>query len=273
MIVELIIILLGLAFTVGITFVIPVGNYYHYWAPFLLLIAGYLIGLAIVWGILTIFSLPYGKNSKKRKRPSKFAQFWLSDGESYVCRHARVKLKIKNNTDAALPKERFLIICNHLSKFDPMIMGALYGKKHDLAFISKPTNFNVPVGGKFMRGAGYLSIDRFDKLKSLEIIKEAQDLIANNYASIGVFPEGTRSEDEKFHEFHEGVFSIALKTKCPIVVTTIKNTQNIHKNFPKRRTVVEFEIIKILFPEDYEGMIAKTLSDHCHELMLNSLGE
>ncbi len=272
MLIECIIVAFQLLFTVGITAVIPVGNYYHYWAPFLLLIAGYIVGVGLTWGLLSIFSIPYGKN-KVREKPSKFAQFWLSSGEAYICNHARVKVKIKNNTETPLPNQRFLLICNHLSKFDPMVISALYGKKHDLAFISKPTNFKIPLGGRFMRGARYLSIDRFDKLKSLEIMKEAQDLIANDYASIGVFPEGTRSEDGKFHEFHEGVFSIALKTKCPIVVTTIKNTEKIHHNFPKRRTVVEYEIVKILFPEDYEGMIAKGLSDHCHELMLNSIGE
>lgn len=270
MFIEFLVILLDLGFTSGITYLIPTGHYYHYWAPFLLLLAGYLVAVGLVWGLLWIFSLPYPKD-KKYTKPSKWAQFWLCSALNYICNHARIKVKVKNNI--ALPDEKFLIICNHLSKFDPMIMSAMYGRKHMISFISKPTNFKIPLGGHYMKSCCYLSIDRYDKLKSLEVMKDAMELISNQYASVGVFPEGTRSEDGEFHEFHEGVFSIALKTNCPIVVTTIKNTESISKNFPKRKTVVEFEIVKILYPNEYEGMIAKQLSDHCHALMANSIGE
>ena len=259
---ELLIILFDIALTCGITLVIPTGHYLHYWLPFIILLVGYVLCVALMWGILCLFAIPYKKTNHYEK-PSAWASFWLSDVLHYIHRHARIKVKIVN--------EEFLLVCNHLSKFDPMIISDLYGYKHRIAFISKPTNFKIPLGGRFMNRCCYLSIDRYDKLKSLEVIKEAIDLISKEYASIGVFPEGTRSEDGKFHEFHEGVFSIALKTNCPLVVMTVKNTEMIKKNFPKRRTVVELEIVKILYPTDYIGMIAKELSDHCHQLMEESI--
>ena len=124
-----------------------------------------------------------------------------------------------------------------------------------------------------MKACCYLSIDRYDKLKSLEVMKEASELIASNSTSIGVFPEGTRSEDATLGAFHEGVFSIAKKTNCPIVITSIKGTENIHKNFPKRKTVVELEVLKILYPSDYESMVSKEISDYARELMFKSLGQ
>ena len=268
MICEILIILFDVALTCGITLAIPTGHYYHYWAPFLLLIIGYVVAVGIMWSILFIFALPYKKTNHYSK-PSKWALFWLSDALHYIHKHARIKVKIIN--EEALPKEKFLLVCNHLSKFDPMIISDLYGYKHNIAFISKPTNFKIPIGGRFMNRCCYLSIDRYDKLKSLEVIKEAIELITNDYSSIGVFPEGTRCEDGLFHEFHEGVFSIALKANCPLVVMTVKNTNSIKKNFPKRKTVVELEIVKILYPNDYSGMIAKELSDQCHSLMEESL--
>ena len=162
------------------------------------------------------------------------------------------------------------MIANHRSKFDPMILTSIYGHR-DLAFITKPTNFKIPIGGHFMAGACYLSIDRYDKLKSLEVMKRASELISNDLTSVGVFPEGTRSETNEMGPFHEGVFSIAIKSKCPIVVTSFMGTENIKKNFPKRRTPITLKIIDVLYPEDYEGKIAVQLSERCYNLIHDSL--
>lgn len=268
MFVEIFILLFDLAFTSLITyFLFPVGHGYHYYVPFLLLIAGYVIGLALMWGILSLFALPLSKE-KKYDKPLKHAQFLLTDAISYICFHARVKLRIHGNKN--LPKERYLLVCNHRSKFDPMLIATLYGKK-GLSFISKPTNFKIPLGGHFMKASCYLPIDRYDKLKSLEVMNEAIDLINRNQVSIGVFPEGTRYDDNELHHFHEGVFSIAKKTNCPIVITSIKGTENIHVNFPKRRTVVDFNIIEILEPEQYKDMIVKNISDYAYNKIKESL--
>jgi len=270
MIVEILVILIAISFSVLITyFCIPVGHGLHYFVPLLLLIAGYIIGVALMWVILSLFALPYDKK-KIYDKPSKWASFWLRESIAYINNHAGIRVKIIQNKP--LPKGRFLLICNHRSKFDPMILAALYGKK-DLAFITKPTNFKIPIGGHFMAGACYLSIDRYDKLKSLEVIKRATDLIANDLTSVGVFPEGTRSETNEMGEFHEGVFSIALKSQCPIVVTSFMGTEKIHSNFPKRFSKVTLKIVDVIYPEDYQGMIAKNLSDHCYQLMHDSLDD
>ena len=270
MFIEFLIILFDIAFTVLTTlFLIPVGHNYYYWVPFLLLIAGYIIAVGIMWIILSIIALPYSKN-KEYSKPSRWAQFWLTESLKYIDSHAGIKLKVHG--DMSLPKEKYLLVCNHRSKFDPMIIAQLYGKRDTLAFISKPTNFKIPLGGRFMKACCYLSIDRYDKLKSLEVMNKASELISEDKASIGVFPEGTRSEDANLGNFHEGVFSIAKKTKCPVVVTSIKGTENIHKNFPKRRTKVDLEILDILYPEDYDSLIVKEISDQVRDKIYQSLG-
>lgn len=269
MVVELLVIGLDLAFTVLLTlFAIPVGNYYHYWAPFLLLVGGYLLGVAIMWCVLSLFALPYDKK-KEYEKPSKWANFWLCEAMQYIDFHAGAKVKV--NYHVNFPTDsRYLLVCNHLSKFDPMILAAIY-KKDLLAFISKPTNFKIPIGGHFMKASCYLPIDRYDKLKSLEVMKRASELIESDKCSIGVFPEGTRSEDGKLGEFHEGVFAIAMKSKCPIVIMTVKGTENIHHNFPKRRTKVVFDVLEVMNYEDYQSMIVKQISDHAYQVMKNNL--
>ena len=269
MIVELFIILIDLAFTGFLTWkCIPVGNYYHYWAPFLLLIAGYIVGLALGWITLSIICKFYRKD-KEYKKPRKFAAFLLSQSIGYICNHALIRFKATFNEP--LPKERFLLVSNHLSKFDPMLLAAKYGKV-GLAFISKPTNFKIPIGAHFMKASCYLSIDRYDKLKSLETMNEASRLISENLTSIGVYPEGARqAAPEELAEFHEGVFAIAIKAKCPIVITSIIGTEKIHKNFPKKCTKVHFQVLKVLYPEMYVGRTSKSIALEAHDLIKESL--
>ena len=268
MFIELLIVFISITFTTLLTWLtIPVGHNYHYWVPFFLLIVGYLIGMALVWIMLAVFALPYDK-SKKYDKPSKWASFWLKESITYINHHAGARITINGNKK--LPNERYLLVCNHRSKFDPMLICELYGSD-DLAFISKPTNFKIPLGGHFMKASCYLPIDRYDKLKSLEVMKEAEELIKNDKASIGVFPEGTRSEDATLGNFHEGVFQIAKRTNCPIVITSIDGTEKIHKNFPMKRTKVQFNILEVMYPSDYQEMVAKDISDHAYELIKESL--
>ena len=269
MVVEACVVAIDLAFTVLLTWLaIPVGHSYHYWAPFLLLIAGYLLGMLIMWCVLFLFALPVNRK-KKYTKPMKWANFWLTESIAYICNHG-TKCRVKVHYNEPLPNERFLLVCNHISKFDPMVLTKLYGHR-GLAFISKPTNFKIPIGGRFMVGDCYLSIDRYDKLQSLQVMNDAAELIKNDYMSVGVFPEGTRSLDGTLGNFHEGVFSIAKKAKCPIVVMTVKDTIKIHENFPFKKTRVKFDLLKVLYPEDYENKITKQISDEVYQMMYNNL--
>ena len=79
------------------------------------------------------------------------------------------------------------------------------------------------------------------------------------------------SEDVVLGDFHEGVFNIAIKAKCPVVVVTFKNTENIHKNFPKRSTKVKMKIVSTIPYEYFQDKTAKQLSDEVHEIMLRDL--
>ena len=269
MFVEILVLLIDLTFTTLLMlYCVPVGNYYHYWAPFLLLIAGYIVGVAIMWVVLSILASFYSRE-KHYDKPSKWAGFLLRNSIGYINHHALIRFKAIYNEP--LPKERFLLVCNHLSKFDPMLLAERYGKL-GLAFISKPTNFKIPIGAHFMKASCYLPIDRYDKLKSLEVMNEASRLIKEDLTSIGVYPEGARqSAPSELAEFHEGVFAIALRANSPIVITSINGTEKIHKNFPKKSTKVVFKVLKVLYPNEYRGMTSKQISEYSRKLIKESL--
>lgn len=257
-------------FSIGITyFFIPIGMGLHYYVPFLLLIGGYLAAL-ILLGLFLFISSRFFSFDKQYKKPSKFAEFVLADMCKFIMIHARVKLVVKGASN--IPHGNYMFICNHRSNFDPIVYMATYGKKN-FAFISKESNGRIPIVGRFMAGAKYLTINREDKLKSLQTMKEAGELIKNGIVSIGVFPEGTRSKGLEINPFHEGVFSIAKAAHCQIVVASVQSTELIHKHFPWRRTVVTLKIIEVLDPVDYLDETVKDVSDYCYRRIRNSLDD
>jgi 1-acyl-sn-glycerol-3-phosphate acyltransferase len=99
-------------------------------------------------------------------------------------------------------------------------------------------------------------------------------LIERDVSSVGVFPEGTRTENDVIlGEFHEGIFNIAYRAKCPVVVVTFKNTEMIHKNFPLHSTKVDMHILRTIPYEEFRDKNAKQLSDEVHEMMLKELSK
>ena len=104
-------------------------------------------------------------------------------------------------------------------------------------------------------------------LKCIQILKEDK-------ASIGVFPEGgILSEDGKLHHFRPGVFKIAQKANVPIVVCTLKNTLNVIPNLLKLKpSRVEMNVLAVIPPEEIKGITTVDIADRCYKLMAADLG-
>lgn len=272
MILEYLIIFLGTVLAVVGSFTFwPITAFYQIYRPIVLFIGGYLFGVLLLWIYCDVVGRIINDKKKTYDTPSVFARNLLVRGITFINFHARIKVRVKGKEK--IPGGRFLLVANHKSKFDPMIITSLYGKK-DIAFLTKQENMKIPLGGRLMHRCCFLPLDRSDKLQSLEQMKRAQSLIQRNVSSVGVFPEGTRtSEGVVLGDFHDGVFNIAIKAKCPVVVVTFKNTEKIHKNFPMHSTKVTLNIIGTIPYEEFQNKTAKQLSGEVRELMLNDLSK
>ena len=124
---------LVLSITSSFTFWQPT-IWYEFYRPLVMFIAGYFAGLAFVWIFIDISSRIISNKKKNYTKPSNFARFLLTQGMFYIDCHANVRLK-KIGLDK-IPNQPFLLVCNHKSKFDPMIAAAVFRKIH-LAFITK----------------------------------------------------------------------------------------------------------------------------------------
>ena len=259
---------LALSITSAFTF-LPVQAGYDFWKPIVMFIAGYFAGVAFSWIFVDISGRLISSYKKKYDRPSNFARFLLTNGMQYIDFHANIRLK-KIGLEK-IPNEPFLLVCNHKSKFDPMITAAVFHNKH-LAFITKQDNMKIPLAARLMWRNCYMPVDRSDKLQSLEQFKRAAELISSGASSVGVYPEGSRQEaGVVLAEFHNGVFNIATKTGCPIVILTMKGTSKIHKNFPFKRSKVEMKCVQVLYQDDYKEMNSTELSNYVHDIMYKEL--
>ena len=260
----------GLAVSGSLTFW-PVHAWWDFYIPIVLYIAGWIAGIGVIFLIEWTAGL-FVSQKKNYLKVSPWARFWFNTGLRFITNHAHIW--VKSTGKVKIPqKEKFVLVCNHRSKFDNFIITEQLGRRN-IAFITKKENKKIPVAGAFFPGLCYVAIDRDDKMQSLQGFKRAISLIEENVASIGVFPEGTRQTEENVvGEFHEGVFNIAIHSKAPIVVTAIKGTDLVHKRWPVKATQVKWDVISVIPYEEYQDLPAKALSDKVRKLILDHLAQ
>lgn len=260
----------ALAVTGSLTFW-PVTEWYHFYIPIVLGLAGYLIGLfGFVWWGIDIAGRIIEKQGEKNK-VNKVARAIFQDAITYFTMHALIIRKVRGFNK--LPRnEKFVLVCNHQSIFDSFLISRTMGK-NDLAFITKKENMKIPLGPRLVRAMKYLAIDREDKLQSLLVIRKATELVKENITSVGVFPEGTRCKTGLLGDFHEGVFNIALHAKAPLVVMTSYGGDRIKKRWPLLHTKVYQDVLCVIPYEEIQDKPAKEVSDMVHAIMKTHLEE
>ncbi len=172
-----------------------------------------------------------------------------------------------------LPREgRFLLVCNHLSDADPVLLLQSFPKAQ-LAFISKRENQSMFLVGKIMHKLMCQMINRENDREALKTILKCIQLIKDDEVSVAVFPEGYTSKDGRLQHFRAGAFKIAMKTGVPIVVCTIAGSQHIFHNLAHLKpSQVKLHLVGVISPEEQQGRTAVEISEQCYQLMLQDLG-
>ena len=254
-----------------------VWNPFKFENPFIMILAFIVVSflLYVVLAALYIFisfliSLTVDKNKEYDKHSRFYGVYFSLLLEFVVYIMGARKIEVKGME--RLPKDRkFLFVSNHISIYDTFIQIAAL-RKYPIAFISKPENFNIPNGHKFMVRCRYMALDRQNVRSGAMITKKASEMIASGDTSVGVYPEGTRNRtDDTLIEFKPGCFKIAVWAKSPIVVSVVRNTNMIRKNGPLRRTTVELEILDVMEYEDFKDLSTIEIGEIVREKMLNAL--
>lgn len=185
-----------------------------------------------------------------------------------LCRVARLRVSLAG--EELLPEGRFLLVSNHRSSYDPIATGWAL-RRHDMTFVTKPENLKIPIAGPMIYKANYLPINRADPRKAMAAIQSAAHILTENWASVGIYPEGTRSPDRSMLPFHNGVFKIAQKAGVPVVVVSIDGTENIRKNAPIRPTDVAIRVCEVIPAEEVKAASGAALGARVREILEQAL--
>ena len=157
--------------------------------------------------------------------------------------------------DAATSIHSSVIVCNHLSYLDPILLISLFPKHKTIV---KGIFFKVPIFGWFLKTSGYIPSSAGGTASSgiIESMERMGDYLSSG-GNLFIFPEGTRSRDGKLGRFNDGAFKIAKRFEAPIKVLQINNTNVLFKpgellfNTCNKNTI-EVRLIEDLTP-DYKS--------------------
>jgi len=153
---------------------------------------------------------------------------------------AGIKLEI-SGLENIEPEKSYILIANHQSQMDIPVLTCVLPVP--LRIIAKKELFKIPFLGWGMKGVGMLSIDRSNRKKSIDTLKEAEEIIKTHVLSILAFPEGTRSDDGKIHPFKKGPFILAINTGLPLLPVSVSGTRKIT---PKGKISIHSGRVKVI---------------------------
>lgn len=193
-----------------------------------------MIRTIFVWSCIIIATLVFGSCvlitypfDRKGRVAHHYARLW---GKVALLAN-RVKVKIEG-MDRLDGKGPYIFMSNHQGSYD---IFALQGHlPYQFKWLAKKELFSIPFFGWAMAAAGYISIDREGTRKTVEAMNEAAQKIRDGM-SVVIFPEGSRSPDGSVQPFKKGGFTLAIKSKVPIVPIAISGSRDI---MPKDKLTV-----------------------------------
>lgn len=272
MLLNLIALILGFGAALLTYFLTPMCE--MFWAyGFLVIPMAFGYGLAI-FALYVICFFSWGMMHSLEtevKKPRMFAYWSICEIIWWLFGFLWVKAKIVG--EEKIPTDRrFMMVSNHQSMFDFLIVFAKLGK-YGIIPIAKKELLHFPIVGRVSHYTGLITVDRENPVKGLRAILQAIKFLKNDYCSIYVAPEGTRNKDGKMSPFHAGSFKIAEKTKCPIVVSCVTGTPGIHKNFFRRVTHVSLEFLETIPSEEVAKMNTVEMAEKCQQIIQARLDE
>lgn len=118
-----------------------------------------------------------------------------------------------------------VIVCNHLSYLDPLLLISLFKRHRTLV---KARFFTMPVFGWIIRKSGYFPASGEGQFTQL-MIRQMETMVdfLGNGGNLFIFPEGTRSRDGRIGDLNQGAMKIARLCRTPIYVLKLANTDKL----------------------------------------------
>lgn len=119
-----------------------------------------------------------------------------------------------------------VLACNHVSNFDPPLVGGFVGLRRDPIYICKKELLDAPILGPVLKSFGFIAVDRYRKGGDLHALKQALKVIKEGKAFF-IFPEGTRSKTGKPIRAKAGIGFLLWHCQAPVIPIRVFNTEKL----------------------------------------------
>jgi len=119
--------------------------------------------------------------------------------------------------------ETFVVMSNHQSHYDVPVLFHVIGS--NLRMVAKHELFKIPVFGRAMQEAGFISVDRKNRESAIRSLELAKPMLRGG-THLWIAPEGTRSLDGRLGPFKKGGFVLAKELELRVLPVTISGTRN-----------------------------------------------
>jgi 1-acyl-sn-glycerol-3-phosphate acyltransferase len=135
---------------------------------------------------------------------------------NFLIKGLNVILGIRATVYGKIPSVQGLIVANHRSYFDPILM-----LNHKLTFpVGKKEVESWPIIGYICRISGVIFVDRKDPKSRQETSESIKDALSKGYSVIN-FPEGTTHDLPTTVAFNYGSFAMASKNSSAVIPVAI----------------------------------------------------
>jgi 1-acyl-sn-glycerol-3-phosphate acyltransferase len=115
-----------------------------------------------------------------------------------------------------LPSGPALIIANHQSFLDPLLIGLPL--QRPVCFLARDSLFKVPVIGWILRSTYVMPIRR--EAAGTESLRVSLKRLEEGYL-VGIFPEGTRSRNGRLGAMKPGFVALARRAQVPLIPVAV----------------------------------------------------
>lgn len=143
-----------------------------------------------------------------------------------------------------------VLAANHVTHFDALPMQ--FSLPRPIFFMGKASLFKIPLLELAYRELGTFPVNRGEKDEWA--IRHATKVLEHGQ-TLGMFPEGTRSNGKGLSVAKTGTARLALDSGCPIVPMAVIGADNFFKRFPQR-TNVTIRLLQPILPKPGETPLA-----------------
>lgn len=168
----------------------------------------------------------------------------------YAVAGKALDLKIEVEGEEELEKRPAILMMNHQSMLDVLVIGRLMPKHTSM--MAKQSLKYTPLG-PFMTMSGAVSVDRGNNARAVQTLITAGETMKAYKTSLYMFPEGTRTSGEEpdMLPLKKGGFHLALQAELPIIPIVAENYWRLyHKGLFASGTIK----VRVLPPISTAGM-------------------